>query len=42
MPGTNLWTAGYNKSRQHTRISISKIPEASSGIPEYKNEKKII
>ena len=42
MPGTNQQTAGCNKSLKHTSISIFKIPEAVSGMPELKNEKRII
>ena len=42
MPGTNCLTAGCNKSRKHTWISIFKIPKAKPGIPENKNGMKNI
>ena len=42
MPGTNQETTGCNKSLKHTWISIFKIPKAVSGMPEFKNEKRII
>ena len=41
MPGTNQLTTDCNTSRKHTWISIFKIPKAKSGMPEYKNQKKV-
>ena len=42
MQETNQQTAGCNTSRKHKGISIFKIPNAKSGMPEYRNGKKNI
>ena len=39
MPGANYYTAGFNTSQKHTRISIFKIPKSKPGIFEVKHMK---
>ena len=35
MPGANCSIAGFSTSRKHKGISIFKIPEAKSEVPEH-------